>query len=150
VLWRLPCCSRPPRPAHSRPQLFECGKSWIFTLYGGGGASDQIVENAEDSTISGTERFTTKTVGVGSSFASAESNYFYYHNGGALTMTLDTNVTPSIAEPNAAVGTLALTLYSPGAVVHSASTRKHKPKHRSTVVASCSLAINAPNYYQEE
>lgn len=88
-------------------------------------------------------------------------------SGGPLVMTINAQVTPSVAQPSAAVGTLALTLYNPGSVLptsaastarehsHKRRHKKRKRKHRATprpttkptVVAACQVAFTATNYY---
>lgn len=86
-------------------------------------------------------------------------------SGGPLVMTIHAQVTPSVAQPNAATGTLALTLYKPGSVLPASTAsaaRRHRHKHRRRkhkhsaktrgpvkpiVVASCQVAFDAANYY---
>lgn len=144
----------------------QCGKYWVYASFGGGEA-DPITQNAAASTIAGTESFPTNTVGMGSSYEAAEADYQLVRSGGPLVMTINAQVTPSVAQPEAANGTLGLTLYKPGSVLpSSASTaavaaRKHKhkrkhshskkphprPKVAPVVIASCQVAFTAANYY---
>jgi hypothetical protein len=143
----------------------QCGKSWLYTYFGGG-ESDPINQDAAASTISGTENFLTNEVGIGSTYEAAESDYQLIKHAGPLVMTINAQVTPSVAQPNAATGTLTLTLYNAGSVLPGTTAsvarrhrhkvhRKHHRKHskptrttsKPTVVATCQVPFDAPNHY---
>ena len=143
----------------------QCGKSWFYTYFGGG-ESDPITQDAAASTISGTETFQTNEVGMGSTYEAAESDYQLVRSAGPMVMTINAQVTPSVAQASAAAGTLTLTLYNPGSVlpgttasaarrhrhkVHRKHHRKHSKRTRATpkptVVANCQVPFDATNYY---
>ena len=144
----------------------QCGKYWIYASFGGGEA-DPIKQNASASTISGSISYPTNTVGIGSSYEAAESDYELVRSGGPLVMTLNAQVTPSIAEPTAAPGTLSLTMYTLGSTLpssaataraharrgrHKRPRRRHKhskkpSKVAPSVIASCQISFDATNYY---
>ena len=143
----------------------QCGKSWLYSSFGGG-ESDPITQDAAASTISGTATFRTNEVGIGSTYEAAESDFQLVRSAGPVVMTINAQVTPSVAQPSAAAGTLTLTLYNAGSVlpgttasaarrhrhkVHRKHHRKHskgtRPTPKPTVVANCQLPFDAANYY---
>ncbi|HXR28815.1 MAG TPA: hypothetical protein VN772_04485 [Solirubrobacteraceae bacterium] len=137
----------------------ECGKTWIFSYYGGGEA-DPIIQNLSTGAISGTYTFSQNSAGIGSTYLSASTDYYLVKKAGPLVMTMNAQPTPwPVRAPAAASGTLKLTLYTPGSVVPATTAsgaskhkrRKHKgkakAKPKTSVVASCTVAFNAANYY---
>jgi hypothetical protein len=140
----------------------QCGKTWIYTYFGGGGAGDPITQNAASGAISGTEKYSTNEVGIGSSFLSASTDYYLVKKAGPLVMTLNAQPSPWPAtRPAGASGTIQLTLYAPGSTIPAGKAaaaskrKKHKRKHKAkakpktTVVASCQVPFDAPNAYAE-
>lgn len=135
----------------------QCGKQWVFAYFGGG-EHDPITQSSSG-LISGTETYPSNSVGVGSSYRTAEVDGYDVKSGGPLVMTLDAQASPFPAKvPAAATGTLDLTLYAPGSRVPAAKAvatkhRKHrhrtKAKHKASVIATCQIPFSAANYYAE-
>jgi hypothetical protein len=119
----------------------QCGKTWIFAYFGGGGEHDPFSLDATTGALSGSGDFPTGTVGMGSTYRSSEINYYDFKSAGPLAMTLSGQATQA-----AAVGTLSLKLY---AVTKPRGHGAHKAKPKKVLSASCAIPFDAPNFYAE-
>jgi hypothetical protein len=117
----------------------QCGKSWIFTYYGGGEHDPWTLSGGE---IAGTAEFPTGSVGIGSTYRSSEVNYYDFKSAGPVLMTLS-----GTANDAAAVGTLSLKLY---AYTKAHKVHGHKVKRKKVLSASCAIQFDAPNHYAPE
>ena len=135
----------------------QCGKQWVFAYFGGG-EHDPITQSSSG-LISGTETYPSNSVGVGSSYRTAEVDGYDVKSGGPLVMTLNAQASPFPAKaPAAATGTLDLTLYAPGSTIPAAkaAATKHRsagtgpgPGTQPRVIATCQIPFSAANYYAE-
>ncbi len=114
----------------------QCGKTWIFSYYGGGEHDPWSISGGQ---ISGTGEFPTGTAGIGSTYRNAEINDYDFKSAGPLVMTLSGQ-----ANAAAAVGTLSLRLY---AYTKAHKHNGHKVKRKKVLSASCVIQFDAPNYY---
>jgi hypothetical protein len=135
----------------------QCGKTWIVSYFGGG-PKPPVVQDPVSGEISGTEVFGAQSAGIGSTFASASSDYYLVKRAGPLVMKLTAQPSPWPARiPASASGSLQLTLYAPGSAVPAAGARaasSHKKKRRrakakTVVAATCTIPFTAPNHYYE-
>jgi hypothetical protein len=105
----------------------------------GGGFSLDTATGA----LSGAVEFPQGSVGIGSSFRSAEINWYDFKSGGPLQASLSGTATAS-----AAVGTLALKLYKLSKPAkHGKRAKKHAAARKRTLAASCQISFDAPNLY---
>ncbi len=143
----------------------QCGGDWVYASFGGG-EHDPIVQNGASGVISGTETYRTNEIGIGSNYEAAQSNFELLRSGGPLVMTVNAQVTPSVAMASAATGTLALTLYKPGSELPAGAAKvssrhrhkrrhkrarkpKRKPSAKASPIANCQVPFDAVNYYAE-
>ena len=95
----------------------QCGKSWLFAIYGGGFTLDQAT-----GMLTGTASYPAGSIGMGSSYRNAEINFFDFKSAGPVTFTLDAQTSAA-----AAVGTLSLKRYS---VIAAHGRPPHRTKAR--------------------
>ncbi len=117
----------------------QCGKTWVFSYYGGGEHDPWTLSGGE---ISGTGEFPTGSVGIGSSYRDAEVNYFDFKSAGPTTMTLS-----GTANEAAATGTLSLKVYR---YTKAHKVHGHRVKGKKVLSESCAIQFNAPNHYAPE
>jgi hypothetical protein len=116
----------------------QCGKSWIFSQYGGGG-DDPWSLSITTGVIAGTGEFPGGSTGIGSTYRNAEINYFDFKSAGPVAMTLSGTATDA-----AAVGTLGLKVYT---MTKARKRHGHTIKPKKVLSASCQIQFDAPNFY---
>jgi hypothetical protein len=114
----------------------QCGKNWLFAIYGGGFTLDQAT-----GMLTGTANYPAGSIGMGSTYRNAEINFFDFKTAGPVSMTLDAQTSTA-----AAVGTISFKRYT---VIPAHGRPPHRTKAKKLLSASCSLQFDAPNFYYQ-